>query len=160
MKKIEIKSRYSKDKINNAQGKCIEQAKEVSYIDQIKLLNEAYLSENKCDIRREIKKKISGYKAQDKKDEDRMIEGIITEEEVLEKLVGAKLKCHYCCENMKLLYNISRDPKQWTLDRINNDLGHTSNNTVVSCMACNLQRRCRSAKAFSFTKGLKINKQS
>mgnify|MGYP001197429116 CR=1 FL=1 len=156
MKKIEIQSRYSRDKINKAQGKCVEQSKEVSYIDQIKLLNEAYLSENKCDIRREIKKKISGYKAQDKKDEERMIEGIISEEEVLEKLVASKLKCHYCSDDIFFLYDKVGEKKQWTLDRVDNTLGHFRNNIVISCLECNLQRKDMNKDKFKFTKNLKI----
>ena len=27
----------------------------------------------------------------------------------------------------------------WTLDRINNDLSHTNDNTCISCLKCNLQ---------------------
>ena len=105
------------------------------------------------------KKKISGYKAQDKKDEERTIEGIITEEEVLEKLVGAKLKCHYCCENMKLLYNISRDPKQWTLDRIDNEQGHNVGNVKISCLECNVKRGTTRMERFKEGRIIRIQKQ-
>ena len=167
MKKIEIFSRYSAAKINAAQGKAVETVEDIPYSDQLKMLNQAYLNEatmvnstcKTCEIRQKIKKKITGYKAQDKKWEDRIIKEVVSEEDVLEKLVAAKLRCKYCAKEMKILYTTSRDPRQWTLDRINNDLGHTSNNTVVSCMACNLQKRRRSDEAFTFTKKLKINKQ-
>ena len=47
----------------------------------------------------------------------------------------------------------------WTLDRIDNDLSHTNNNTCISCLKCNLQKRRRSHEKFKFTKQLKIEKK-
>ena len=51
-----------------------------------------------------------------------------------------------------------REPFQWTLDRIDNSLSHTNENTCVSCLKCNLQRRVMDADKFTFTKQLKISK--
>jgi hypothetical protein len=46
--------------------------------------------------------------------------------------------------------------KQWSLDRINNDIGHNSGNLVVACLECNLKRRRTNKDAFLFTKNLTI----
>ena len=60
---------------------------------------------------------------------------------------------------MFVLYENVRDPKQWSVDRINNDLGHNNDNYVLACLDCNLKRRCRSSDKFLFTKQLNIIKQ-
>ena len=54
--------------------------------------------------------------------------------------------------------NSSKDFKQWTLDRINNNLEHSNENTVVACLKCNLERRRINKLAFQFTKNLHIKK--
>ena len=51
-----------------------------------------------------------------------------------------------------------RDFKQWTLDRINNNLEHSNKNTVVACLKCNLDRRRKNFHAYTFTKNLSIQK--
>ena len=38
-----------------------------------------------------------------------------------------------------------------SLDRIDNNLCHSNENTVIACLKCNLQRRCQDAKKFTFT---------
>ena len=38
-----------------------------------------------------------------------------------------------------------RDEQQWTLDRIDNDKCHSDENTVISCLKCNLQRRVKNS---------------
>lgn len=40
---------------------------------------------------------------------------------------------------MMLLYKLVREPKQWTLDRIDNEYGHCVDNIVLSCLECNLK---------------------
>ena len=59
---------------------------------------------------------------------------------------------------MFLLYDIVREAKQWTLDRINNDIGHNIDNVLISCLECNLKRRRTNKDAFLFTKQLVIVK--
>ncbi len=51
-----------------------------------------------------------------------------------------------------------REMKQWSLDRINNDLGHSCENVFISCLECNLKKRTKNSDSFLFTKQLKINK--
>ena len=53
---------------------------------------------------------------------------------------------------MLILYNKVRDLDQWTLDCIDNDINHSQENVVVSCLRCNLQRRCQNKDKFLFTK--------
>ena len=66
------------------------------------------------------------------------------------------MKCHYCACETYLLYEIVRENKQWSLDRINNDIGHNRNNLLIACLECNLKRRRTNKDAFMFTKNLKI----
>jgi precorrin-3B methylase len=115
--------------------------------------------ENMKLLKREIEKKINSYKSQDitKKIYNELI--LISLSDTIEKLVCSKLKCHYCKENVLLFYKNVRDSKQWTLDRIDNDLCHSNENTLIACLHCNLQRRTRDMEKFLFTKQLKIKKQ-
>ena len=60
---------------------------------------------------------------------------------------------------MKIKYNNYRDKQQWTLDRIDNDLGHNNENVKIACLECNLKRRRINMEKFLFTKQLNIIKQ-
>lgn len=105
-----------------------------------------------------IAKKIAGYKSQDIKKEIYDKEQLITFDEVVEKLVASKLKCCYCSCKIMLIYKNVREPTQWTLDRKDNDLCHSCDNTVIACLKCNLQRRVMNVDKFEFTKKLTIQK--
>ena len=59
---------------------------------------------------------------------------------------------------MQILYENVREKCQWTLDRVDNDICHSKNNVVVSCLACNLQKRRRESESFRFMKQMKIEK--
>ena len=102
--------------------------------------------------------KIQGYRCQDIKKEVHNLDTLIALEDVLEKLLISKLTCCYCRKSIMVFYKNVRDPQQWTLDRIDNDLSHTKDNTCISCLKCNLQRRVMDAKKFDFTKKLVIKK--
>ena len=108
---------------------------------------------------REINKKISSYKQQDiiKKKID--VKQFITFESVIKKMIECELKCRYCKDIMNILYDISRESKQWSVDRIDNDVGHNINNFHLACLDCNLKRRRRTDEKFLFTKQLNIIKQ-
>jgi len=114
--------------------------------------------EIKTRLKSELHNKIQGYKYQDINKDIFNLDTLITLEDLLEKLLGSKLKCYYCNKPVSVLYKNVREPLQWTLDRINNDLSHTKDNTCIACLKCNLQRRLMDAKKFTFTKQLKINK--
>jgi hypothetical protein len=107
----------------------------------------------------QINKKIYSYKQQDIIKKRLETEKLIGLEEVLTILKSNQLCCYYCKKRVNLLYDVVREMNQWTLDRINNDLGHNSGNCVLSCLSCNLKRRRTGADAFLFTKQLNIVKK-
>ena len=104
-----------------------------------------------------ILKKLSGYKQQDKKNQIYSDYYFIKEDQVLKKLLDCDHTCLYCKCKVSMEYT-SRDPSQWTLDRINNTMGHNTDNVIISCLKCNLKRRNINLEKFKFTKQLKINK--
>ena len=106
-----------------------------------------------------MQKKLNSYKQQDIK-KNKSANGLITYEELLEKLVVSKLHCHYCKQDVLLLYENNREQKQWTLDRLDNSCGHTKDNVVISCLKCNLERRCLNDEKFLFTKQMRLIKKS
>ena len=108
----------------------------------------------------EIKHKISSYKQQDSLKKILNPDCFVSFDYVLEKIVESKLKCYYCEQSMYILYEIVRELNQWSLDRINNDIGHNKDNVVIACLSCNLKRRNRAKDAFLFTQNLKITRES
>jgi hypothetical protein len=115
-------------------------------------------NENKL-ILQQIERKISGYRQQDTDKNILDTEKIVNLKHILHSLISCEMKCYYCNCEMLLLYEIVREHKQWTVDRINNDLGHNCDNYLIACLECNLKRRRRSKDAYFFTKNLNIVKQ-
>ena len=131
------------------------------YSSQLKLLID--LSNNLNNevskiVVQEINKKINGYKHQDKLKKILDENKFLTFETVLQKLIEYELKCHYCKSELKILYDISRQMTQWSVDRIDNDKGHNNDNFYIACLDCNLKRRRRSDDKFLFTKQMKLVK--
>jgi hypothetical protein len=129
--------------------------------NHIIFLNQLYLNKNfdgMNDVRNEIKKKISSYVQQDKKRDIFNTKKIINFDQCLEKLVLSKLKCYYCRSEMLLMYEDKRESRQWTLDRLDNNIGHNKNNVVICCLECNLKKRRMDDHKFKFTKQLNIIK--
>ena len=142
--------------------KNIDDIEDLAHKSQVGIINKLYLGDlydNNCIIGG-LKRKINSYKSQDDKKERYNENTFITHEELYEKLVISKLRCYYCRNEVKIDYNFKRDNEQWTLDRIDNDLGHSSKNTLISCLKCNLQRRVTDCKKFEFTKKLRIIKEN
>jgi hypothetical protein len=107
----------------------------------------------------EINKKISSYKQQDINKKMLDSEQFIDFNCIINKMIDCELKCRYCKCEMSILYDISREMKQWSVDRINNDKGHNRDNFHLACLECNLKRRRRTDEKFLFTKQLNIVKQ-
>lgn len=129
-------------------------------LNNINTVNRLFLNEcfeNSVIIKNNIQKKRSSYKSQDIK-KSRLTDDFITYDEVVEKLVISKLNCSYCKKDVVILYENKRDSTQWTLDRIDNELGHSNKNTVISCLKCNLQKRKRNDEKFRFTKQMNLIK--
>jgi hypothetical protein len=159
MKKIEI----GKIKVERISLKNIDDNSIFIQENQTTYINNLFMDEEfscKGLLIKELERKINSYKQQDKLKKIFNPDIIINLSNLIEKLVSSKLKCVYCRENMSLFYKNIREEYQWTLDRINNDLGHSCENTLISCLKCNLQRRRRGMAAFKFTKELRIKKSS
>lgn len=127
-----------------------------SYEEQFALL-ENYETTNLSKVLvKEIETKVNGYKQQDIEKNMWNAEHFITTDHIIHTLQREKLLCHYCRDKMLVLYKNVREPKQWTVDRVNNDQGHNQDNYVVACLKCNLSRRRTNKDKFLFTKQLKI----
>ena len=109
-------------------------------------------------ILKEITSKLSSYKQQDVKNEIYSEHHIVNYDDTIDLLMGSRMRCKYCRDKMYLVYKEIREPKQWTLDRINNDYGHNKDNVLICCLDCNLKRRNTNMEKFLFTKQLKITR--
>lgn len=136
-------------------------------IDQLECITNLYLkgelettksNETNNDIIRVLKQKYSSYKSQDKHSHKYDPRQHITYEQMIEKLYNSKLKCYYCNCDLSILYNKKRLKTQWTLERLDNNLGHYSSNTCISCLECNLKRRTDNYEYFKESKQTKIVK--
>jgi len=105
-----------------------------------------------------LKIKRHSYKSQDliKKKWDE--KHFITINVIIQLLQQSQLLCVYCNECIYVLYEFVCEPKQWTLDRIDNQKGHNSNNVVISCLECNLKRRITNKNKFQMGKKIVISK--
>ena len=169
-KPIEIKGKRNIDKLFNNDSPAIRTSSIASKVDkiwlehyvQINIINKLYLNINFKDnnlIINDLKKKISGYKSQDLKKNIFKEQDFIDYETLIQRMVESKMKCFYCRCNMYLIYENVRQMNQWTLDRIDNHIGHNKNNLVISCLECNLKRRNTDKDKFLFTKRLNIKKE-
>ena len=109
-------------------------------------------------LREQIRQKIYNYYSQDMKKQLYNPENFITLEYILQKLEDCQLDCFYCREPVFLWYEIAREPKQWTVERIDNKIGHDIGNIEIACLSCNLKRRCMYHERYVFTKQMKIVK--
>jgi len=107
-------------------------------------------------IRQEIKGKLSSHKSYDQS--RGMDEPLATDTEILYKMLLQKERCFYCHCLFHVLYQDRFDPFQWSIDRIDNSKGHTSTNTVITCLRCNLRRRTREAGEFYRDRNLNVIK--
>ena len=76
----------------------------------------------------------------------------ITVPETIALLVASEMRCYYCQETAHFFYETVREPKQWTLERLNNEYPHTKDNVVIACLQCNLRRRCMNSERYWKTK--------
>jgi len=109
-------------------------------------------------IEKEINKKIYSYKNQDIIKKKFNLDCFIDYKNIIKMLYNCDLKCYYCKEDVLILYDLVREMKQWSLDRIDNEKGHNIDNVLISCLECNLKRKNIRKDAFLFTKELNIIK--
>ena len=165
MKTVMIKGKHNQDKLRGGEDAVRKEAQgygfspsDYTHRDQVSMLNSMYLGDSvareKCMLAI-LQKKINGYKAQDRRKQ--IFDAPLIEcGEALELLVISKLRCHYCACEVMFLYERVGERKQWTLDRMDNRLGHSKGNVVVACLGCNLQRRDMSKDKFEFSKNLRV----
>ena len=143
-------------------GTWIKQIMREDLSNQLALLNAPYDAENKKHlfVYSQIRQKISGYRHQDilknKLDE----ESFVDIDFVIQLLLTSQLRCFYCREDVLLLYEIVRDPKQWTLERVYNTKGHNKDNVEICCLSCNIKRRTMYHEKYKFTKQITFQKET
>lgn len=140
---------YDNDFVKNAKKQLDFYKNEKNYNKNMKI---------KSIMDHEIKRKISNYKMQDYKKKIFNEEKFISFDFIKNKLIESELACFYCKKNIYIIYQDVRDPYQWSVDRINNENGHNNDNIIISCLKCNLHRRCRKSDEFDFTLNMKIIK--
>jgi hypothetical protein len=135
----------------------LEPTKHLEYVQQI--LDEHITDEVPCRfIGQQIRQKLGGYRGQDIKKGKYSDVSFILENQVLQLMIKSENRCFYCKEPVHVLYENVREPKQWTLERMDNELGHNAGNVVIACLACNLRRRTMHFDRYLFTKQLIITK--
>ena len=132
---------------------------ELSHGTQLSALNSEDDNKYNSLIISHIKTKIGSYKQQDILKKKFNESEFIKLDEVVSLLKNCGLKCCYCSNEVYLLYERVREMNQWSLDRINNDIGHNSGNAVIACLDCNLKRRRTNKDAFMFTKNMVITRE-
>ena len=155
MKTITFKEKEDKKNIQDVSGDKYDPQ------NQTKMLNKFYLELNfpeSNDLKKSIHTKLQGYQQQDKKHHIYGPNHFISKEDAIQKLVESKLNCFYCQCKLMLFYTKVKQDNQWTLDRINNSMGHNTNNVVISCLGCNLKRGNIPKDKFLFTKQLIVSK--
>ena len=108
----------------------------------------------------EIERKIQGYKYQDVEKIILNRNEVVALADVLDLLSACSMTCYYCKQNVFVLYEMARENCQWTLDRIDNAFGHNRGNVLISCLDCNLKRRCRSKDKFLMGKQLQLTREN
>lgn len=146
MKKATKEPVFEKKRVGNV---------DINFINQIDLIS----GEMNPAVEQQISRKISGYKQQDLKKEVYDDSQFINIGSVVDKMRETGLKCYYCKVEMMILYEMVREAKQWTVDRIDNDFGHNLDNYHLACLSCNLKRRRTDDDKFLFTKQLSIVKK-
>lgn len=107
-------------------------------------------------VAQQIRKKISGYLVQDREKGLYNPDKFVVFQDILNLFKTANMCCYYCKKGVLVYYEFVREPKQWTLERLDNSRGHNSDNIVLSCLRCNLRRRCMNSERYLKTKEMEI----
>jgi hypothetical protein len=103
--------------------------------------------------------KICGYRGQDVNKSLYDETMFINREQVLDLMIKCQNRCFYCKEPVNVIYENVREPRQWTLERIDNSRGHNKDNVEIACLNCNLHRKTMHHERYLFTKELNIIKK-
>jgi len=155
-KQVQLKKPTKERKNNRVQKFC-----HLSTREYMQHLGSYYIN-NPSDICNyiisELIKKQNSYKKQDETKQKYNPQTFIALDDIVEKLLTSKMLCYYCRKEVCIFYDKIRQSNQWTLERIDNMIGHSCANTVISCLDCNLKRRTSNSDAFCFAKQLVIKK--
>jgi hypothetical protein len=121
-------------------------------LDPEHLLNDPV---KKSFIHQQIKNKLHSYRYQDIDKDILDNEHMMDLSGVLCKLQECNYTCYYCKSPVLILYENVREPRQWTLERLNNTLGHISGNVEIACLSCNLRRKTMKPERYLMTKNIK-----
>ena len=100
----------------------------------------------------QIQQKLRGYRSQDQ-DKDRYdAVRFVDLADAVRMLEETRLQCFYCRRSTMILYPQVREPRQWTLERIDNAQGHNRGNVEIACLTCNLRRRTMHYERYVMTK--------
>ena len=105
-------------------------------------------------ILQQIRRKVSGYLGQDREKNLIDKEKFVNVQDVITLFKTSKMICYYCKERTEIMYELVREPKQWTLERLDNSFGHNRDNVVISCLSCNLRRRTMAKERYLQTKAM------
>lgn len=132
--------------------KAVEELEKIENIEEIIDIDEQTKS---CKIiLQQIKRKISGYLGQDREKDIVDKDKFVNTQDVISLFKTSKMICYYCKERTEIMYEFVREPKQWTLERLDNSFGHNRDNVVISCLSCNLRRRTMAKERYLQTKAM------
>lgn len=132
--------------------KAVEELEKIENIEEIIDIDEETKS---CKIiLQQIKRKISGYLGQDREKNLVDEEKFVNTQDVIDLFKTSKMICYYCKERTEIMYEFVREPRQWTLERLDNSFGHNRDNVVISCLSCNLRRRTMAKERYLQTKAM------
>ena len=108
----------------------------------------------------DMKQKLQGYKYQDEAHRKYVFSptDFIDVLFVLQAMDACALHCRFCHGFMQVMYRHVRDPQQWTVDRIDNNQGHTRTNVQLACLQCNVHRRTRNDTLYARIKQTRFHK--
>lgn len=152
-KKVILEKPKRKRKVTQKDG-WKEAVQELENLDNVSMETLVEEQDNglKKIILQQIKSKIHSYANQDKEKKLFCPDKFVNLSDVVSLLKECNFVCYYCKEETQLMYEYVREPKQWTLERLNNDFGHNNDNVVISCLSCNLRRRTMASERYVQTK--------
>ena len=100
----------------------------------------------------EIQNKINSYRSQDILKKLYQESLFVDFPFVIQLILESNLDCFYCKKKVQIIYENVREPFQWSLERIDNTMGHNKDNVKIACLSCNLRRRTMYHERYIFTK--------
>lgn len=103
-------------------------------------------------VKHQIQRKIYGYMTQDIDSGRYNHTKLVKPGDIIQSLCDCQLLCFYCTQPVMILYEYAREPRQWTVERVDNTYGHIRDNFVIACLQCNLRRRTILPERYLLTK--------